>query len=434
MRKDLTAGKPLHLILTFAIPMLMGMLFQQFYNLADTMIVGKLLGAQALAAVGSTGAINFLVIGFCMGLCNGFSIPVAQQVGANDLSTMRRFAANAAYLSIAFAVALTTVTAFFCDQILRLMQTPSDIFDNANRYIFIIFLGIPTTFLYNLLAGIIRALGDSKTPVYFLALSSILNIFLDFSLILWFHMGVAGAAVATVVSQGISGIACLFYMRKKFHVLKMTGTERRVDLQLCARLCYIGLPMGLQYSVTAGTKLYQLLCCPVDALGSTMAIYCGQNVGAGKLDRLGQGLRASAILGLCYSLVAFGAMVLFAPHATLLFMDPRETELERIISMTSQYIVTSTAFFFPLALVNAVRFSIQGMGFSVFAIFAGLLEMVARTVIALWFVPQFGFNAVCFASPMAWIAADLFLIPASMRCIAVLRRRLQPSPMLSKEQ
>ena len=207
MRKDLTAGKPLHLILTFAIPMLMGMLFQQFYNLVDTMIVGKLLGAQALAAVGSTGAINFLVIGFCMGLCNGFSIPVAQQVGANDLSTMRRFAANAAYLSAAFAVVLTTVTAFFCDQILRLMQTPSDIFDNANRYIFIIFLGIPTTFLYNLLAGIIRALGDSKTPVYFLALSSILNIFLDFSLILWFHMGVAGAAVATVVSQGISGIA-----------------------------------------------------------------------------------------------------------------------------------------------------------------------------------------------------------------------------------
>ena len=231
MRKDLTAGKPLHLILTFAIPMLMGMLFQQFYNLVDTMIVGKLLGAQALAAVGSTGAINFLVIGFCMGLCNGFSIPVAQQVGANDLSAMRRFAANAAYLSIAFAVVLTTVTALFCDQILRLMQTPSDIFDNANRYIFIIFLGIPTTFLYNLLAGIIRALGDSKTPVYFLALSSILNIFLDFSLILWFHMGVAGAAVATVVSQGISGIACLFYMRKKFHVLKMTDGDGNVVIE-----------------------------------------------------------------------------------------------------------------------------------------------------------------------------------------------------------
>ncbi len=457
MRKDLTAGKPLHLILTFAIPMLMGMLFQQFYNLVDTMIVGKLLGAQALAAVGSTGAINFLVIGFCMGLCNGFSIPVAQQVGANDLSTMRRFAANAAYLSVAFAVVLTAVTAFFCDQILRLMQTPSDIFDNANRYIFIIFLGIPTTFLYNLLAGIIRALGDSKTPVYFLALSSILNIFLDFSLILWFHMGVAGAAVATVVSQGISGIACLFYMRKKFHVLKMTGTERRIDVQLCMRLCYIGLPMGLQYSVTAigstilqtavntlgtlsvaavtaGTKLFQLLGCPLDALGSTMAIYCGQNVGAGKLDRLGQGLRASAVLGLCYSLLAFGAMALFAPQATMLFMDPTETELERIIALTSQYIITLTAFFFPLALVNAVRFSIQGMGFSVFAIFAGLLEMVARTVIALWFVPRFGFTAVCFASPMAWVAADLFLIPASIRCTAVLRRRLQPSPLLSKEQ
>lgn len=456
MRKDLTAGKPLHLILTFAIPMLMGMLFQQFYNLVDTMIVGKLLGASALAAVGSTGAINFLVIGFCMGLCNGFAIPVAQQVGANDLSTMRRFVANAAYLSVAFAAVLTTVTAIFCAQILRIMQTPTDIFDNANRYIFIIFLGIPTTFLYNLLAGIIRALGDSKTPVYFLALSSILNIFLDFALILWFDMGVAGAAIATVVSQGISGLACLVFMWKKFHVLRMTNTERRVDLHLCGRLCYIGLPMGLQYSVTAigstilqtavntlgtlsvaavtaGTKIFQLLCCPLDALGSTMAIYCGQNVGAGKLERLGQGLRASALLGFCYSLLAFAAMLLFAPQAAMLFMDPRETELEHIVSLTSQYVVIFTAFFFPLALVNAVRFSIQGMGFSVLAICAGLMEMIARTVVALCFVPTFGFNAVCFASPLAWVAADLFLIPASMRCITVLRRRLQPVPQPVKE-
>ena len=212
MRKDLTTGSPFRLILSFAVPMLMGMLFQQFYNLVDTMIVGKLLGASALAAVGSTAAINFLVIGFCMGLCNGFAIPVAQQVGANDLGTMRRFVANAAYLAVAFAVVLTTLTAIFCDPIMRIMQTPSDIIDNASRYIFVIFLGIPTTFLYNLLAGIIRALGDSKTPVYFLALSSLLNIALDFALILWADMGVAGAAVATVVSQGISGLACLIYM------------------------------------------------------------------------------------------------------------------------------------------------------------------------------------------------------------------------------
>lgn len=457
MRKDLTTGSPLQLILSFAVPMLMGMLFQQFYNLVDTMIVGKLLGASALAAVGSTAAINFLVIGFCMGLCNGFAIPVAQQVGANDLGTMRRFVANAAYLAVAFAVVLTTLTAIFCDPIMRVMQTPSDIIDNASRYIFVIFLGIPTTFLYNLLAGIIRALGDSKTPVYFLALSSLLNIALDFALILWADMGVAGAAVATVVSQGISGLACLIYMWKKFHVLRMTREERRVNWLLCKRLCVIGLPMGLQYSVTAigstilqaavntlgtlsvaamtaGSKLFQLLCCPLDALGSTMAIYCGQNVGAGKLDRLGQGLRASSLLGLCYALLAFGAMLLFAPQATMLFMDPNEAELSQIIALTSRYIITLTGFFFPLALVNIVRFSIQGMGFSLFAIFSGFWEMVARTVVAWWLVPVFGFAAVCFASPLAWVAADLFLIPACLRCISVLRKRLQPVPVPLSEE
>ena len=237
----------------------------------------------------------------------------------------------------------------------------------------------------------------------------------------------------------------------------MTREERRVNWLLCKRLCVIGLPMGLQYSVTAigstimqaavntlgtlsvaamtaGSKLFQLLCCPLDALGSTMAIYCGQNVGAGKPERLGQGLRASSLLGLCYALLAFGAMLLFAPQATMLFMDPNEAELSQIIALTSRYIITLTGFFFPLALVNIVRFSIQGMGFSLFAIFSGFWEMVARTVVAWWLVPVFGFAAVCFASPLAWVAADLFLIPACLRCISVLRKRLQPVPVPFSEE
>ena len=449
MTKNLTVGSPMRLIIGFALPTLFGMLFQQFYNLVDTMIVGKLLGAQALAAVGSTGSINFFVIGFCMGVCNGFAIPVAQRMGANEPSKMRRYVANAAYLAAAFALVLTVATGLFCRAILTVMRTPSDIFENANAYIFVIFMGIPATFLYNLLAGVIRSLGDSKTPVYFLALSSFLNIFLDFALILWFDAGVAGAAIATVVSQGISGLACLLYMRKAYPILRMTREERRLDLHSCGVLCAMGIPMGLQYSVTAvgsivlqsavntlgslyvaavaaGAKLFQLFACPFDAMGATMATYCGQNVGACKLDRLGQGIRACSLLGLIYALIAFVTMLFFAPQFAMFFLNPGESQLAQLVALTSQYMVTLTAFFFPLALVNIVRFSIQGMGYSTFAILAGVLEMGARTVVGLCLVPVFGFSAACFASPAAWICADLFLIPASMACIARLRK-LYPS-------
>lgn len=449
MTKNLTVGSPMRLIIGFALPTLFGMLFQQFYNLVDTMIVGKLLGAQALAAVGSTGSINFFVIGFCMGVCNGFAIPVAQRMGANEPSKMRRYVANAAYLAAAFALVLTVATGLLCRTILTVMRTPSDIFENANAYIFVIFMGIPATFLYNLLAGVIRSLGDSKTPVYFLALSSFLNIFLDFALILWFDAGVAGAAIATVVSQGLSGLACLLYMRKAYPILRMTREERRLDLHSCRVLCAMGIPMGLQYSVTAvgsivlqsavntlgslyvaavaaGAKLFQLFACPFDAMGATMATYCGQNVGACKLDRLGQGIRACSLLGLIYALIAFVTMLFFAPQFAMFFLNPGESQLAQLVALTSQYMVTLTAFFFPLALVNIVRFSIQGMGYSTFAILAGVLEMGARTVVGLCLVPVFGFSAACFASPAAWICADLFLIPASMACIARLRK-LYPS-------
>ena len=434
----------MRLILSFGLPTLLGMLFQQFYNLMDTMIVGKLLGAQALAAVGSTSSINFFVIGFCMGLCNGFASPVAQRMGAGDFPRMRRHVANAAYLAILFALVLTTATGLLCRTILTVMNTPADIFDNAYRYIFIIFMGIPATLLYNLLAGIIRSLGDSKTPVYFLALSSVLNIFLDFALILWFQAGVAGAAIATVVSQAISGLACLAFMGKRYPILHMNREERQPSLSSCRILCIMGVPMGLQYSITAigsivlqsavnalgstyvaavaaGSKLFQLLGCPFDAMGATMATYCGQNVGGRQLDRLGQGIRSCTVLGAIYAAIAFGGMLLFSRPCAMLFLDPAEPELALLVSLTSQYILTSTAFFFPLALVNIVRFSIQGMGYSTFAILAGVLEMIARTGVAFFLVPMFGYTAACFASPMAWVCADLFLIPASMLCIRRLR-------------
>lgn len=451
MTKDLTTGSPMRLILGFALPTLLGMLFQQLYNMMDTMIVGKLLGATALAAVGSTGSINFFVIGFCMGVCNGFAIPVAQRMGAGDYSQMRRYVANAAWLAIAFAAVLTVATGLLCGTILTAMNTPSDIYQGAYWYIFIIFMGIPATFLYNLLAAIIRSLGDSKTPVYFLAISSVLNIGLDLAFILMFQMGVAGAALATVLSQGVSGLACLVYMVKKFPILHMSQEERRLDGRSCRALCFMGVPMGLQYSITAigsiflqsavnslgslyvaavaaGGKLFQLLGCPYDALGATMATYSGQNVGAVKLDRLGQGVRACSLLGFVYALIAFGGMLLFAPQGAMLFLDPTEPELTTLVALTAQYIRTLTAFFFALALVNIVRFSIQGMGFSGLAILAGVMEMIARTAVGLIFVPMFGYTAACFASPAAWICADAFLIPACIGSINRLRKIYAKEP------
>ncbi|MCI8482938.1 MAG: MATE family efflux transporter [Lachnospiraceae bacterium] len=430
--KDMTNGNPMKLILQFCIPLFLGMLFQQFYNMMDTVIVGKFLGVNALAAVGSTGSINFMIIGFCMGVCNGFAIPVAQQFGAGDYHALRKYVANSAWLSIAFAGVMTAVVCALCRQILIWMNTPADIMEGAYHYIFVIFLGVPVIYLYNLLSGIIRSLGDSKSPLFFLIFSSILNIVLDIVFILAFHMGVAGAAWATVISQGISGAACLVFMIKRFEILKISSEEWKVDGKYVAVLCNMGIPMGLQYSITAiGTVILQtavntlgslavasiaaaskislFFCCPFDAMGSTMATYAGQNVGAGKLDRVSKGMKSTCILGLIYAIIACVVLVFFGKTIALLFVDGSEKE---ILQNVSWFLIANSAFYFPLALVNIVRFTIQGLGFSRFAILAGVCEMVARSMVGLWFVPVFGYIAACFASPVAWIFADLFLIPA----------------------
>ncbi len=446
MTRDLTCGEPGKLILGFTVPTLFGLLFQQMYNMVDTMIVGRLLGAKALAAVGATGSISFLIIGFCIGVCSGFAIPVAREMGAGEHGRMRRYVANAAWLSGAFALVMTAVTCAGCRAILTAMRTPEDIFRDAYDYIFIIFLGIPVTYLYNLLAGVIRSLGDSRTPVYFLAMSSILNIALDAAFILWFHMGVAGAAIATVASQAVSGLACLWTVKRRFAILRVSRDEARLDGRLCRDLCVMGVPMGLQYSVTAigsivlqsavnglgslyvaataaGSKLYGFLACPFDAMGAAMATYCGQNVGAAKLDRLGRGIRACALMGFVYALAAFGTMLAFAPACAKWFIDPGDgADTVLLAALVSRYVRIGTAFFYPLALVNIVRFSIQGMGYSVLAIASGALEMGARAAVGCLLVPRYGFDAVCFASPAAWVCADLFLIPAAVACIRRLRR------------
>lgn len=438
--KDMTVGSPMKLILGFSIPLLFGFLFQQFYNVVDTVIVGRFLGMQALAGVGATGSINFMIVGFCMGVCSGFAIPVAHKFGAKDYSGMRRVVANCVWLSIAFAAVMTIAVCLLCRNILMWMNTPEDIFQDSYSYILIIFMGIPATYLYNILSGIIRSMGDSKTPLVFLTLSSFMNIGLDLACILGFHMGVAGAAVATVVSQLVSGILCLIYLIKKFEILHISGEEWKIDVGYMKMLCGMGIPMGLQYSitaigsvilqtavnglgslavasVTAGSKVSMFFCCPFDAMGSTMATYGGQNVGAKNLDRVGKGLKDCVILGTIYSLVAFVIMYFFGADLASLFVDEGGQMLEN----ARTFLIVNSAFFIPLALVNIIRFLIQGMGFSTFAILAGVFEMVARTLAGLVLVPRLGFIGACFASPLAWIFADIFLIPAYIH----VRRKLQ---------
>ncbi len=330
---------------------------------------------------------------------------------------------------------MTTGVCLLCKNILRWMRTPDDIMQGAYSYIFIIFLGIPVIYLYNLLSGFIRSLGDSKSPLMFLIVSSLLNIGLDLLLIINFKMGVAGAAWATVISQGISGMLCL--------ILNLSREEWKIDGGCIKTLCNMGIPMGLQYSitaigsvilqtsvntlgsmavasVTAANKVGMFFCCPFDAMGSTMSTYAGQNLGAGQLKRVTKGVLSCCLIGLVYAAAAFLVLFLFSTNLALLFLDADETA---ILGNVRLYLLIGSAFYFPLALVNIIRFTIQGLGYSKLAVVAGICEMAARAGVGAFLVPAAGYIGACFASPLAWIFADLFLIPAYIYVIKALQQK-----------
>ena len=443
--KDLTVGSPMKLILGFAFPMFLGLLFQQFYSLVDTMIVGKYLGVDPFAGVGSTGSLNFIVIGFCMGLCSGFSVPISQSFGAKDFPLLRKMVTNSVWLCTFFSVVITTLMLLFCRPVLTWMNTPENIFEYAYIYIFIIFAGIPCTILYNMTAAILRALGDSKSPIIFLAISSAINIGLDLLLIIVFRMGVDGAALATVVSQGVSGVISIIYIKKKFDILAMEKGDLKLERHLAGKLTGVGIPMGLQYSITgigsvilqtavnglgsiyvasmtAGSKINIFLACPFDALGQTMAPYAGQNIGARKLDRVGKGLRAACIIGFIVSGLMVIVVKLFGDQLTMLFLDEKDPV---IMQNSTQFLIIVSAFYCLLTLVNTVRFTIQGMGFSSLAIIAGVMEMIARGIAGMLLVPAFGYLGACYSSPLAWLLADAFLIPAFFLCKRKVARQLE---------
>lgn len=437
MTKDMTTGSPMKLVLGFSIPLIFGNLFQQFYSMVDTVIVGRFLGTQALAAVGSTGSLNFLILGFCLGVCAGFAIPVSQRFGSKDFKELKRFVGNIVWLAGALSIVMAVLTVIFCRPILEVMSTPDDIIDNAYSYIVVIFIGIPVLIFYNVLAGLLRALGDSKTPVIFLVAASLLNIALDLLLIVVVPMGVAGAAWATVISQGLSGLGCFVFIIKKFELLHISKDDLRPRGRYMQRLMAMGLPMGLQTSitaigsivlqtsvnglgssavaaVTAASKIYMLFSCAFDSLGVSMSTYGGQNIGAGKPLRIGKGLRAGMIIGSVYSVISFFLILFLGRPMALLFLDSGETA---ILEQAYQYLVINALFFIPLTAVNVIRLLIQGMGYSKLAVFAGVFEMIARGLTGLLLVPMFGFTAACFAGPIAWVLADCFLIPAYKRAI-----------------
>ena len=436
--KEMTTGPALPLIFSFTMPLLLGNLLQQTYSLIDASIVGKFLGINALASVGASTSV--------------FGIPVAQKFGARDYATMRRYVTVALQLALVMSVAIAAISGYYCRDILRMMRTPDLIFDGAYDYLLVTFIGIPCTFFYNLLASIIRALGDSKTPFWFLLLSTVLNVFLDLFCILVLGWGVMGAAIATVVSQGISALLCYFYMIRKFPILRPeSADDRKFHSGLARTLLAMGVPMGLQFSITAigsimlqsannalGTtcvaaftsaiRIKMFFICPFESLGIAMATYGGQNYGAGKPERVWQGVKVSSAMMFAYALVVAAILLLFSRQLALLFVDPHETE---ILDKAALYLHVSCFFFPILGLLCILRYTIQGVGFSNFAMFSGVMEMIARTLVSFYAVPAWGYLAVCFGDPTAWIAADLFLVPAFWYVYKQIKKRNHEKDALS---
>ena len=429
MTRDMTVGNPVKLIISFSIPLLIGNLFQQLYSMVDAVIVGQFLGVDALAAVGTTGPLSFLILGFVMGMTGGFSVLVAQCFGAGDYKEMRHNVAMSTLLCVALSVLMTLLSVGLCWQLLELMNTAENIIGMAYDYIVVIFAGTFANVLYNILSGILRALGDSKTPLYFLILSSLLNVALDLLFILNFQMGVAGAGYATVLSQLVSGLLCLVYMAKKFPILHFQRGDWRFSMPTCLHLLKIGSPMAFQFSITAigvitlqgavnsfgssvtaaftaASKVETLTQQLMSTLSTTTATFVGQNLGAGKMERIREGVRRCRQITDISSLILIVLVFLFWKSLVSLFISGDQPE---VFEAAQTYLYIIMAFYLPLGWVNIFRNALQGMGEAFVPLMGGVMELIMRVVVATIAVP-FGFWAVCLASPMAWIGADIPLI------------------------
>ena len=439
---DLTVGKPLFQILRFALPLVLGTLFQQLYSFADTVIVGRCLGTDALGAVGTTYSLNFLILGFVQGACVGFGIPVAETFGAKDQGGLRKYLFNGALLCVVLSVVFTIFTTLMAGPLLQLIHTPEELYADAVLYIRIIFLGIPATVLYNYASSVLRAMGDSQHPFYFLLAASVLNIGLDYLLIVSMGMGVDGAALATVLSQLLSGGLCAFWFftrTAKQEELTFRGQSSLLSAGHCKRLAYIGFPMGFEYSVsaigavimqdainllgstavaaqTAGEKIRQMFTLPMESVGMAMATYVGQNHGAHRTDRIKQGIKDGCMIQLTYCVAAWVVIFFVKPYAVGLVLGDADPA---VTAGAIQYLAIMSMLFCFHGLLMIFRNTLQGLGYSVQAIISGVGELIGRSLGGLLAVKTgLGYVGICLSNPFAWGLAMLY-------CMFMVRRMLK---------
>ena len=427
MTKDMTTGNPVKLILLFSIPLLIGNIFQQFYSMVDTIIVGRFIGVDALAAVGSTGSMSFLINGFVVGLTSGFAVLVSQKFGAKDEEGLKKAVASALVLALIATGIVTLVSVLLAKPMLHLMNTPDNIIDDANAYIIIIYAGTIATVVYNIIAGILRALGDSKTPLYFLIVASILNIVLDIVFIVNFSMGVAGAAWATIISQGVSGLLCIIYTYKKYKILRLKKEDFKVKSRVYKKHLKIGIPMALQFSITAigimtvqgalnvfgssaiaaytaASKVLQIVMQPAITFGVTMATYCGQNLGAKNYIRIKEGVKKCTEISVITSIIAGIILVFGGKFFVGLFIENPDAS---ILAYAQECLNYSAILFIPLGLIFIYRNALQGMGESFVPMMAGAFELIARAVVAFTLPSFIGYTGICLADPVAWLSAAI---------------------------
>lgn len=450
---DMTVGSPVKLIIRFMIPMCLGNIFQQFYNIADSIVAGQFIGVEALAAIGSTGSLMFFVTGWLNGLSSGFAILVSQWFGAKQYDRMRHYVAMSVYLSAAFAVVMAVGLSIANVPILRLMNYSEEIMPSVSEYMGIIYAGLIVTAAYNILAAFLRALGDSKSPLYFLVISAVINVALDIVFIMFFGMGVEGCAYATVIAQGISAFLCLIYIVKKYPILHLKRADFRISSYSFGRLLALGIPMGLQFSITAiGTiivqgavnvygeaymagfsaagKLQNIIVTVFVAFGATIATYVGQNRGAGKIDRIKTGVRYTQIIILVWSAITMALVYFGGKYMTWLFISPSETE---VINVSVMYFRTVFWCYPFLGSIFLYRNTLQGMGYGLVPMLGGVFELAARTAIVLLVAGRTGFVGVCLADPAAWIAALIPLVPYYIYTLRKWGRSEMESVALNKE-
>lgn len=428
---DMTVGSPVKLIIQFMIPMFLGNVFQQFYNIVDSIVAGQFIGVDALAAIGSTGSLMFFVTGWLNGLSSGFAIIVAQRFGARKYDEMRHYVAMSFYLMAAFALVMTAAFLALNEPILRLMNSPENVMHDVKSYMGIIYAGLIITAAYDILAAVLRALGDSRSPLYFLIISAGINVVLDIALICVFGMGVEGCAYATVIAQGISAMCCIIYIVKKYPILHLEKENFAISLTSFRRLIALGIPMGLQFSITAigtiivqgavniyGTtymagfsaagKIQNIVSMVAVSMGATIATYVGQNRGAGKMDRVKQGVNYCWIMLFVWSVIEMVLMYFGGKYFTYLFVSSSQTD---VINVSVTYFHTVFWAYPFLCTIFLFRNALQGMGYGLVPMLGGVFELVARTAIVVFVAGKTTFAGVCLADPVAWIAALIPLIP-----------------------